>query len=190
MNQGGRLPLSRRDCVYLGGLVLAAFAAFVGLFVLPARRALEQQRQVYERLRHEVELGKEEARRLEPLARRVGELAAEVGRREARLLGEAALPRLAADVEAAAKASGARLLSLQPGKAEEAGGFRRFPVVLELQAGSLQLEGFLHRLSSLPYAVRVEALQLDQATGGAARPSNYGLAMILPQIRLRAQVPG
>lgn len=167
MKQQGRLPLSRRDYVLLGGAVLAAFALFVGLFVLPARGALETQRRVYDQLQREVELGKLEARRLEPLARRVQELSAEVSRREAQLLGEAALPRLAADLEAAAKASGVRFLSLQPGKAEETGGFRRFPVALELQASSAQLEAFLHKLSSLPYALRVEGLQLNQAAGGA-----------------------
>ncbi|HHW14964.1 MAG TPA: type 4a pilus biogenesis protein PilO [Firmicutes bacterium] len=189
MNQPGGVLLSRRDYAFLGGLVLAAFAAFVGLFVLPAQGALEQQRQVYERLQHEVELGKREARRLDPLSRQVRRLTAEVGRQEARLLGEAALPRLAADVEAAAKASGARLLSLQPGKAEEAGGFRRFPVVLELQASSAQLEAFLHKLASLPYAVRVEGLQLNQAAGGAepGAPGTLAAHLAVALVGLKAE---
>ncbi|MDI6871886.1 MAG: type 4a pilus biogenesis protein PilO [Bacillota bacterium] len=158
--------LSRRDLALLAGLVALSVAAFAGLCAWPAEQALRQQQAEYQKLQLEVETGRRQVKRLESLAGRVSDLARQVAEGEARLLGEAALPHLTADAEVLARRSRAQLVSVEPGKAEAKEGFARYPVALVLRGDSAGVEEFLYRLTSLPYAVRVESLELKQAAGG------------------------
>jgi type IV pilus assembly protein PilO len=151
-------------------LSLAGAGVFWNFYASPARQQIDTRRQELERLRREVDKGREAERQLPQFRARLAQLEADLEMRRKELPEEKDVAELLRRIQGMATQSNLTIRGFTPRAANQRQIHAEWPIGLQLEGTYHDLGGFLERVSKFPRIINVSGMNIrarENQTSGA-----------------------